>query len=451
MKGLDWVNQLVASSNIGKTWANKVMRAEAIPKRCFELENTGRKTVGSLHFGQRGNQTQQKSHFYWSYCRNCDDLRWSSLILVHLRQNSGMTLALKPTNPGDDSMLAAPFWRWMASRATPSACKLNWRRLGRPTGMGWTSLWDVLVDVKTWRVLSTFINSISNTPQATYTNIGWKKQVDSSYDTLGFWHRCSPCFTIFQVELLLCNPPSISSFRSVMNACDGQLTEVASWAFWPMVTPQELGPSGPSGPSITVIITTSPVPSNPSTDLLERVLQSLYLIPLSAPKIIVCDGYKLAGGRSNPKAGNLDLKFGPQHVEPWRWWFVVCSTSPLHWLIDPDAKARSVHWKPKDMRNISSSFSAVAQETWSRRVLHTFARGWWCCLIGMALVLQWRVLWRKWTLNMSLVGTESNKAVLILADLIASIFSREWLVVMRIRSEQGYVVRVVVEWIYIQM
>ena len=46
---------------------------------------------------------------------------------------------------------------------------------------------------------------------------------------------------------------------------------------------------------------------------------------------------------------------------------------------------------------------------------------------------------------MSLVGTESNKAVLILADLIASIFSREWLVVMRIRSEQGYVVRVVVE------
>jgi uncharacterized membrane protein YcjF (UPF0283 family) len=120
--------------------------------------------------------------------------------------------------------------------------------------------------------------------------------------------------------------------------------------------------------------------------------------------------------------------------------FVVCSTScPLHWLIDPDAKARSVHWKPKDMRNISSSFSAVAQETWSRRVLHTFARGCWCCLIGMALVLQWRVLWRKWTLNMSLVGTESNKAVLILADLIASIFSREWLVVMRIRSEQSKV------------
>ena len=58
-----------------------------------------------------------------------------------------------------------------------------------------------------------------------------------------------------------------------------------------------------------------------------------------------------------------------------------------HWLIDPGAKARSVHWKPKDMKNISSSFSA-AQETWSRRGLHTFARGSWCCLIGMALVLR---------------------------------------------------------------
>ena len=139
--------------------------------------------------------------------------------------------------------------------------------------------------------------------------MAWKKQVDSSW----FPWILTYMFTIFhqnQVELLLCNPPSISSFRSVMNACDGQLAEVASWAFWP-TTPQaqELGPSRPS---ITVIITTSPVPSNPSTDLLERVLQSLYLIPLTAPKIIVCDGYKLAGGRSNPKAGNLDLKFGPQ-------------------------------------------------------------------------------------------------------------------------------------------
>lgn len=119
--------------------------------------------------------------------------------------------------------------------------------------------------------------------------------------------------TAREVELLLCNPPSISSFRSVMNACDGQLAEVASWAFWP-TTPQaqELGPSRPS---ITVIITTSPVPSNPSTDLLERVLQSLYLIPLTAPKIIVCDGYKLAGGRSNPKAGKISALEAERYEE----------------------------------------------------------------------------------------------------------------------------------------
>ena len=58
---------------------------------------------------------------------------------------------------------------------------------------------------------------------------------------------------------------------------------------------------------ISVVVTTSPVPSNPSTDLLERVLKSFDLIPglQRAPKIIVCDGYKIAAGKSNPKAGNL--------------------------------------------------------------------------------------------------------------------------------------------------
>ena len=106
-----------------------------------------------------------------------------------------------------------------------------------------------------------------------------------------------------------------------MNACDGRAAEVATWAFWPMAEPLAEPREDPQeGPSITVILTTSPVPSNPSTDLMERVLQSLYLIPAlgHAPKIIVCDGYRLAGGRSNPKAGNLDLKVGPQveYVEP---------------------------------------------------------------------------------------------------------------------------------------
>eukprot|EP00438_Fugacium_kawagutii_P013662 Skav213135 [mRNA] locus=scaffold107:365739:369066:+ [translate_table: standard] len=106
--------------------------------------------------------------------------------------------------------------------------------------------------------------------------------------------------TAQEVDLLLCNPPSLTSFRAVMKACEGSSLPIAFWQLDPTVAATE------TPPSISVIITTSPVPSNPSTDLLERVLLSLHLIPglANAAKIIVCDGYKIAAGKSNPKAGN---------------------------------------------------------------------------------------------------------------------------------------------------
>ena len=126
--------------------------------------------------------------------------------------------------------------------------------------------------------------------------------------------------TAERVELLLCNPPSISSFRAVMDACskDLRLPKRPFWQDVAKMPPVGLGEGGSSctfaaedfEPSrcITVIITTSPVPSNPSSDLLERVLFSLDFAGLrSCPRIIVCDGYKITSGKSNHKAGKISL------------------------------------------------------------------------------------------------------------------------------------------------
>jgi len=46
---------------------------------------------------------------------------------------------------------------------------------------------------------------------------------------------------------------------------------------------------------LTVVITTSPVTSNPSTDLIEEVAKSMATVPHLAccPKLIICDGYKV--------------------------------------------------------------------------------------------------------------------------------------------------------------
>lgn len=51
------------------------------------------------------------------------------------------------------------------------------------------------------------------------------------------------------------------------------------------------------------------MPSNPSTELLDRVLQSFQLVPglASACRLVVCDGYTVATSRSNCKAGRISL------------------------------------------------------------------------------------------------------------------------------------------------
>jgi hypothetical protein len=56
--------------------------------------------------------------------------------------------------------------------------------------------------------------------------------------------------------------------------------------------------------SLTVIMTTSPIPSNPCTAMLEAVAESLSLVPglEDCPKIVVCDGVKVKNKK--PKASD---------------------------------------------------------------------------------------------------------------------------------------------------
>ena len=56
---------------------------------------------------------------------------------------------------------------------------------------------------------------------------------------------------------------------------------------------------------LTVIITTSPTQSNPSTKMLERVVASFANVPLlqACQKVIVCDGYNVRNSRRSHKGG----------------------------------------------------------------------------------------------------------------------------------------------------
>ena len=76
-------------------------------------------------------------------------------------------------------------------------------------------------------------------------------------------------------------------------------------------SPAAAAASGDGGDGIpqqlSVLITTSPVPSNPLTDMLEQVIASLATVPQLAacPLVLVCDGYKAAKA-STWKAGRVD-------------------------------------------------------------------------------------------------------------------------------------------------
>ena len=457
MKGLDWVKQLAASSNIGKTWTNR-----GHPKALVWTGESRQKNSGISSFWAKRESDPTKKPLLLVVLQK---MWWSSLIFVDLG-------AFEAELWNDTCSEAHEPWRRLHVGCTILAVngvagntkrmQIELETAREVRGSNRDGMKITLGCLGCCENLTSFINIYQQYIKHPTSNIyqHWVKKskliqvtIPLDFDMFDIYvHHVSPFFRwSCSSAIHPASVPSAPSWRPAM----------ASWQRWPLGPSgrplrRSLGPPGPEeGPEegppsrwSSPRARCRPIPARICWNACCRVC--IWYLWALRRSLFAMDTSWLEADRIRKRATwiwNLDRNM----LSPLRWLFVVCSTSPLHWLIDPDAKARSVHWKPKDMRNISSSFSAVAQETWSRRVLHTFARGWWCCLIGMALVLQWRVLWRKWTLNMSLVGTESNKAVLILADLIASIFSREWLVVMRIRSEQGYVVRVVVEWIYIQM
>lgn len=138
-----------------------------------------------------------------------------------------------------------------------------------------------------------------------------------------------------QAELLICNPPGISSLRAVMAACEGADLKLHQ-TFWQDVEAAAAMPAARTTletladcdvreaemmpqvecANISVVVTTSPVRSNPSTDLLERVLLSLHLVGLAhVPRIIVCDGYKISAGKSNHKAGKISVAEAERYSE----------------------------------------------------------------------------------------------------------------------------------------
>jgi hypothetical protein len=84
------------------------------------------------------------------------------------------------------------------------------------------------------------------------------------------------------------------------------------------VVDDEVEPSDRAHP-LTVILTTSPVRSNPSTSMIADTLAALDQVPLlrSAPKILVCDGIcKAAPGKpSNHKAGRVSAEEAERYAE----------------------------------------------------------------------------------------------------------------------------------------
>ena len=72
----------------------------------------------------------------------------------------------------------------------------------------------------------------------------------------------------------------------------------------------------PTESDFTVIVTTSPVRSNPSTEMLASTLESLALVPYlrTAPKLLVCDGC-IVKQKPQHKAGRVTADEQEQHAE----------------------------------------------------------------------------------------------------------------------------------------
>lgn len=84
------------------------------------------------------------------------------------------------------------------------------------------------------------------------------------------------------------------------------------------LTFESTSPVNPLPSRLTVVITTSPVRSNPDTLLLRRVVHSFSLVAglIDCPKVVVCDGFRLARqtGGSRYKKG----KICPEEVGAYR-------------------------------------------------------------------------------------------------------------------------------------
>ncbi|CAE7897513.1 unnamed protein product [Symbiodinium sp. KB8] len=134
--------------------------------------------------------------------------------------------------------------------------------------------------------------------------------------------------TTTAVSLTFCNPPSVLALCSVLRAASTGTELPLPHLFWRESAKRLLTEHGmqmqmrmrtsslrlnaTKATNLSVIVTTSPVPSNPSTEMLDRVLASMQLVPGlgSAPKIIVCDGCKCVppGHKTNHKAGKVTIE-----------------------------------------------------------------------------------------------------------------------------------------------
>ena len=79
--------------------------------------------------------------------------------------------------------------------------------------------------------------------------------------------------------------------------------------------------AGNASDLLTVIVTTSPVRSNPSTEMLASTLESLALVPYlrTAPRLLVCDGCIVDQQKPQHKAGRVTAEEQMQYAE-----FVRC-------------------------------------------------------------------------------------------------------------------------------
>lgn len=121
------------------------------------------------------------------------------------------------------------------------------------------------------------------------------------------------------VELRVCNPPCIWDALVALRVVHGLDLAACEAPFWLRVPKAEsVSMAVPDvTPDISVIVTTSPVPSNPSTNMLRSVLSSLSLVPglAGVPRILVCDGFKVAGSGRKPrhKAGLVRPEDGERY------------------------------------------------------------------------------------------------------------------------------------------